>query len=259
MCTSLKIKQRNINILSRPCAVKEELENYSAKLADVLGDYLIGIYVYGSLARNCFNPATSDVDIVVVVAKPCNEKVISEIQRVHQNTNLPIDAAFVTCKQLNVMKFPAPVTFLIKPLSSGKIVRLPEGSPDFLVQRQDVYESGIVLVGPTANKLFRPVPWNLLERYLDLLFPHIVPRFKNSVLMLCRIAYAYSHQKLCSKQEAGEGAIHVFSQQWHPMIEKALDNYSVGINATDESTENLLAFERYCAECIDKLKTDSNL
>lgn len=33
-----------------------------------LGDNLVGIYLHGSLAMGCFNPDTSDIDLLLVVA-----------------------------------------------------------------------------------------------------------------------------------------------------------------------------------------------
>ena len=47
-------------------SVLEELE---AQVRDLLGANLRGIYVYGSLAFECYNPARSDVDVLVVTRR----------------------------------------------------------------------------------------------------------------------------------------------------------------------------------------------
>ena len=247
--------QKLIDVLACSHAVKEELVSYSAGLADALGDRLIGLYLYGSLARGCFHPATSDVDIVAVVANVCTEPAISAIRRVHKDADIPVDAVFVTSEQLNTDRFPAPVDFLVKPLSDGEIVRLPDGSRDFLLQRQDVRECDVALLGPSPRELVQPAPWPLLAQSLDYLFPYIVPRFKNPVLMLCRIAYAHAYQKLCSKQDAGKWAMETFPQRWLTMIEEARKHYSEGIPAAHDSAGHLSSFQDYCAAYIDKLKT----
>lgn len=247
--------QKLINVLACSRAVKEKLVSYSAGLADALGGCLIGLYLYGSLARGCFHPATSDVDIVAVVDGARAESALAAVSRVHQDTDIPIDAVFVTSEQLNTDRFPAPVDFLIKPLSDGEIVRLPDGSRDFPLQRQDVQECDVALFGPSPRELVQPVPWHLLAQSLDYLFPYIVPRFKNPVLMLCRIVYAYAHRKLCSKQDAGKWAMETFEQRWLTMIEEARKHYSDGIPAAHDSAGHLSSFQDYCAAYIDKLKT----
>lgn len=40
---------------------------------DVLGEKLVGMYLYGSLASGDFDPASSDVDFVAVTAEPLGE------------------------------------------------------------------------------------------------------------------------------------------------------------------------------------------
>ena len=47
-------------------SVLEELE---AQVRDLLGPNLRGMYVYGSLAFECYNPARSDVDVLVVTRR----------------------------------------------------------------------------------------------------------------------------------------------------------------------------------------------
>ena len=47
-------------------SVLEELE---AQVRDLLGPYLRGMYVYGSLAFECYHPARADVDVLVVTRR----------------------------------------------------------------------------------------------------------------------------------------------------------------------------------------------
>ena len=76
--------------------------------------------------------------------------------------------------------------------------------------------------------------------------------------MLCRIVYAYVHEELGSKKVAGEWAMRVFSKQWRPMIEKALDDYLQGNTAGNADQKQLICFETYCGEYIRKLKDESS-
>ena len=42
------------------------LEDFVFLCQEVLAEALTGVYLHGSLAMGCFNPATSDVDLIVV-------------------------------------------------------------------------------------------------------------------------------------------------------------------------------------------------
>lgn len=230
------------------------LIRHTESLIEILGDGLVGIYLHGSLARGCYHPTTSDIDTIVVLKDRCKEPDTPAILKVHQDAGIPIDAVFVTESQINTDRFPTPVEFLVKPISDSEIFHLPEGSKDFLLQRQDAYETGAALAGPTTSKMMRPVPWPLLAESLNYLLPHIVPHFKNSMLMLCRIAYAWTFHKLCSKREAGEWASDVFGADWKPFIEAALADYANGKPSAGAAQAKLQEFEEFCARYIKDLE-----
>src|SRR5262245_5411530 len=50
-----------------PCQVNSSLQDLAAAFPTILGDNLIGIYLYGSLTQDAFNPDRSDVDVIVVI------------------------------------------------------------------------------------------------------------------------------------------------------------------------------------------------
>ena len=146
------------------------------------------------------------------------------------------------------------------PISSHyKIVRVPEGRRDFLLQRQDAYQAGIAFVGPDPCETMRSVPWPLLAENLGFLFPYIITNFKNPVLMLCRIAYAHTHRNLCCKRRAGEWALETLGERWRPMIEAALALYSEGTADNTGLSPVLQEFEEYCAGYIGSLQPDRGI
>ena len=132
----------------------------------------------------------------------------------------------------------------------GTVVRLPEGSNDFIINRQDLYECGIALAGPSAREVVRPVPWKTLAITLEGLFPFIVPRFKNPDLMLCRICYAFTNRRLCSKTAGGQWALAELDQRWRRVIESALRDDAEGVTSSRTPEEALGSFEQYCARYI---------
>lgn len=51
-----------------------------------LGDNLVGIYLHGSLAMGCFNPDTSDIDLLLVVADKLTR---DHMRRLAKNHSVP--------------------------------------------------------------------------------------------------------------------------------------------------------------------------
>jgi predicted nucleotidyltransferase len=50
---------------------------------DVLGKQFTGMYLYGSLSSGDFNPDSSDLDFLVVTEDTLPEKIISELETMH--------------------------------------------------------------------------------------------------------------------------------------------------------------------------------
>ena len=255
MSNSPSIDRDAISCLSCPSDIKAAIADYTEKLAGILDKKITCLCVHGSLARKCFHPASSDIDLIAVTSEPCVESCILSILRVHQQAGIPIDAFFVTAHQLDAEEFPTPIDFVVKLMPGVKVIRLPSGSHDFLLQRQDAYEAGTTLIGPTCREVFRPVPWTLLSQCLDHIFRHVAEKFKYPILVFCRLVYAYEHKELGSKKIAGEWASGEFSKQWVPIIEQSLERYSQGDATCNLSRKELMRFEVYCGKLIGQLKS----
>lgn len=243
--------------LQLPDPIKSAISLYVNQLSEAFSGGLTSIYVYGSLARGCYNPSESDVDIIAVIRDGCSMPNDSLILQIHENTGTSMDVVVVTESQLNTDVFPSPVVYIVKAVQYGGIVRKPEGDYCFILQRQDAYEAGFSLLGSLPQQLINPVPWPLIEQALDYLFPYIISHFKNPLLMLSRILYAWSNRKLCGKQEAGEWAISTLDKQWQPMLQNALSEYTNGLKA-NATLEQKQAFEQYCASLIAELRKSSS-
>jgi len=238
------------NLESLPAKEISRLRRYGESLRGLCHCELVGAYVYGSAASGCWNPKTSDVDIVLVGHCMSDPEAVGELEHIHRQAKLPIDATVVAPEQLKVERLRAPVGFLIKPISKGKAIHCPEGSRDFVAQSQEVYERGIALFGPEPGDLFEPVPWPLVERYVYYVLPFISSRFKNPVLMLCRCAYTLALQKMGAKRESREWALAAMPSEWHSLIAEALVEYSGDDSVKPMSRNEVLQFDKYIAEWV---------
>ena len=64
--------------------VNAMLDALLENVQDILGDYFVGLYLYGSLASGDFDPLRSDIDFVVVTTDPLPEELISALEEMHR-------------------------------------------------------------------------------------------------------------------------------------------------------------------------------
>lgn len=91
--------------------IKKQINKFIDIITEQLGSNFIGIYLYGSLAMNCFNPKNSDIDIIVVTSKQIDlfskKKIIEELL-VLSNNPYPIEVSFIIFDDLKEWKYPTP-------------------------------------------------------------------------------------------------------------------------------------------------------
>ena len=237
-----------------PDSIKPLLDSIVVSLKKNLGDDLIGIYLHGSLVMNCFNPATSDVDFLVV----SKHKLTIEKRKEIADTMLAInekappkglEMSIITQDALKDMQYPMPFEFHF---SNDWVEKLRNGEIDLSQNRKDadlashltiVKKRGIALYGSQIDLLFPEVPeqyyYSSIEADAKDILSDITFNPVYNVLNLCRV-WAYKKSKfITSKQEGGEWALEHSGESQKITINKALKKYK-GQKATD-FTENELA------------------
>src|SRR5690349_21316730 len=94
-----------------PPATRSQGEMLVAEIQHVLGDAITGIYLHGSLAMGCFNPARSDLDVLVVTECPMtlDQKRASAEMLLRFSANPhPIEISFVSLDDLSPWRYPTP-------------------------------------------------------------------------------------------------------------------------------------------------------
>jgi streptomycin 3"-adenylyltransferase len=94
-----------------PADVREQVERFCRDAHEILIGNLVGIYLHGSLAMGCFNPARSDIDLLVVTERPMTvatkRDVVRMLLRV-SNVPRPIEISFLSRAQLAGWRYPTP-------------------------------------------------------------------------------------------------------------------------------------------------------
>ena len=79
-----------------------------------LGDLLMGICLPGSLVTGCFNPACSDIDIIVLNGRSmtATEKLsLAKHLPAHSTHPSPIEISFLRMSDIHPWKYPTPFDF----------------------------------------------------------------------------------------------------------------------------------------------------
>lgn len=91
-------------------SVLQELEPH---VRELLGPNLRAMYVYGSLAFECYNPARSDVDVLVVtrrrMAPETRRALASFLHRLAETANVEI--SFLSRADLEPWRYPTPFDY----------------------------------------------------------------------------------------------------------------------------------------------------
>ncbi len=208
----------------------------------VFQESLIGIYLHGSLAMGCFNPAKSDIDLIVVVKSPPSdtEKLAFMNSIVELDECAPakgIEISIVQKRFCNVVTYPTPYELHFSNMHLQWFLEDPQGyirdmhgtDKDLAAHFMMINKSGILLYGEEIAKTFANIPRTI---YLDSIWSDIEHSSEDVlddpvyvILNLCRtMAYVHDNQIL-SKEQGGLWALHALPERDRPLIATALSNY----------------------------------
>lgn len=224
-----------------PAQVSALLEALAQRLPVLLGRNLVGIYLYGSLTQQAFDPRLSDIDAIVVTRRQLTDTQFSRLRawlRLVGATNPWVSRLQLTCLQRDrVLTMNARACHF----QFGRLRR--DGSDGNPIIWLNVLQSGVVLYGPRARTFVPGITsgmlFEALRREAGYLREEIsdkrVSRWRNipsyrvyAVLTLCRILCSSSTGTVVSKPRAARWAFHHLPSEWHPLIRRALSSPGAG-------------------------------
>ena len=224
--------------------VNEILQLLLAEAQNVLGEQFIGLYLYGSLSSGDFDPASSDIDFLIVTADMLDEKTITDLEAMHQRIwetgqkwAFKLEGSYlpqrhIPCYEKSGIAYPT--------VNEGKFFIAPHDS-DWIIQRHIIREQGVTLAGPDPQSLIDPVSKEDIHKavigFLEgWWFPMLdnLPYLKNrgneyhvyAILSMCRSLHALEHGTIVSKPTAAKWAQSKFGNRWKLVIEQALSMQS---------------------------------
>jgi Domain of unknown function (DUF4111) len=214
-------------------------------VGEALGDELVGVYLSGSLALGGFDPASSDLDVLVATAGPLGEAALERLRRLHAElTSAGAWTARLECVYLplGALRRYDPADRRRYPVGAGdRGFRLVRQGPTWTFDRQVAREHGLVLLGPDPRTLIDPVAppelratarAHLLDFWAGQLREGSGPsgpawlRSRNdqafAILSLCRALHTLRHGEVVSKPAAAAWASRRLGPPWPSLVARAL-------------------------------------
>jgi hypothetical protein len=208
-------------------------------VVQAVGDDLVGLYLSGSLGLGDFDPASSDVDVLVATAGPLPGPAVERLRRLHG----ALHAEGGWAARLEVVYLPLAALRRFDPEDAGhypigasdRQFALGRQGPTWVLDRWVAREHGLVVVGPDPRELIDPIGpdqlraavraslaghWALGGGDVAWLRPRNYQAF--AVLSMCRDLYALEHGTLVSKPVAAAWASRRLGPPWPAQVERAL-------------------------------------
>lgn len=214
--------------------VNKLLEELLQNIKNILGDNLVGLYVYGSLVWGDFDPNLSDIDMLAVVSADVTEKQFDKLKQMHQSFtakykqwNDRIEVQYLSRSALRTFK---EKTSPVATISPGEPLHMIEVGRHWLMNWYMVLQKGMTLYGPSPITIIEPIT---KEEFIQSVKEHtrswnewvknmrIRKAQSYAILTLCRALYAINNGEQTSKRQAAEWTKSQLPQ-WATVIDNAL-------------------------------------
>ena len=230
--------------------VNELLHDLLGQIKAILGDKLVGLYLYGSLVWGDFDEGISDVDLLAVVSDDLAE---DEFNALHAMQNEivakrpqwtdHIEIAYVSLEALQTFKTQSSQIAVISP---GEPFHFKDAGRDWLVNWYPVREKGQTLFGPPPQSIIPPIS---KDEFIQVVKEHVsawrewIDQAQHrgfqayAILTLCRALYTCRHGgDQVSKRQAGLWAVGELPE-WSETIQDAISwRVSKEQNVDDKAT-----------------------
>jgi len=230
--------------------VNEILDLLLTGVQEILKSQFVGMYLYGSLSTGDFNPESSDIDFLVVTTGTLSNKIIAELESMHQRIwksgqtwASRLEGSYIPKREIrrhDPRNAPCPT------VNEGKFFLDKRGS-DWIIQRHVIREQGVILAGPDPKTLIDPVnPKEIRSAVKGVLNEWWFPMLEDptwlrehgseyhafAILTMCRALYTLEKGTIVSKQTAARWVQGKLGESWSQVIEEAIHAQKHGAEAS---------------------------
>lgn len=221
---------------------KTILNEISTKYKVILESNLVGIYVHGSIAFNCFNWNKSDIDFLVVVNEKLSESIKLRLLEILESLRAEsppkgLEMSVVLKEHCINFQYPTPYelhfsnqwleSYLTDPLllcdDSFKTDK------DLAAHLTIVRHVGIAFYGEPIKEVFGEVPKenyiNSIKYDIENATVEIVDNPMYIVLNLCRVLAYIMDNLILSKEQGGNWGLRNLPKEYKDIVKEALQSY----------------------------------
>ena len=235
------------------------------------GDELTGVYLHGSAAMGCYNPAVSDLDFIAVVRAAVTDAArrdfMARVLALDEKTpGKGIEMSVVLANACKPFAFPTPFELHYSRMHEAWYRRDPEDylqrmrgtDADLAAHFTVIRHRGKRLWGEAIDAVFAPVPE---ADYLASIWEDVAGAeeeiTENPVyytLNLARVLAWMEDGRVLSKMEGGAWALERLPREWHAILRPALNAYG-SEEGMPSSADRAQEYARYMLRRIEAAKT----
>jgi hypothetical protein len=220
-------------------AVNALLDDLLARIQAVLGEKLVGLYLYGSLVWGDYDPDTSDVDLLAALASDLSEAEAAALKQMHEAIVVQspqwdnrIEVAYLSLHGLQTFRTEDSAMGITSP---GEPFHVITAGHLWLINWYFVRERGKTLFGPLPQTMIAPIS---KDEFIESIKTHLAlwPEWLGYIytrgsqayviLTMCRSLYTMHHGEQVSKIKAAAWAAETWAAetfpQWADLINGAV-------------------------------------
>ncbi len=222
------------------------------KSKEILQENLVGIYLHGSAVMECFNPAKSDLDLIVVVKNSMSDAdkrayMGMVVDLSSQGPAKGIEMSVVKQSVCKPFAYPIPfeLHFSIAHLDwyrndpDDYVSKMKGKDKDLAAHFTIINHRGKCLYGAPIKDTFADVP---IQDYIDSIWEDVANAkdeiADNPMYLTLNLARVLAYLKdgvVLSKKEGGEWALNNIPERYHSLIYNAMNDYAEGAVITYDS------------------------
>lgn len=223
------------------------INSFVEKTKEILQDNLVGVYLHGSAVMGCYNPAKSDIDLIVVVKESLEDSVKSTFMDmvIDLNEKGPAKGIEMSIVKRCVCKpfvYPTPfeLHFPVAHLEwygmnpDDYISKMKGEDKDLAAHFTIITHRGKCICGAPINDVFADVP---VQDYVDSIWNDIADAEEDiaddpmyMILNLARVLAYLKDGLVLSKKEGGEWALNNLPEVYHSLIKAVMSEYITGVD-----------------------------
>lgn len=260
-------------------AVNTVLRNFREQIQPLLRSRFLGMYGIGSLALGDFDPASSDLDFIVVTNDDLDTPLVDGLHDIHAQFAASaspwaarIEAVYAPQAVLSAQQA---TTRTYPQIEKGTSLVQTPLEPGWVFQCWTLRERGLVIAGPHPQTFVAPIEPQAMDAAVVriagewlaaahhdptwLLWLSERPHHLFVMQTLCRLLYSLATREVTSKPRAVQWAQQTLGVPWAALIHRSRTASSQSETLTQSEIEQTIAFIDFTVQQGQRAGIDSSL